>query len=83
MTFRPQSPPPGPSFQDLTPRERQILNHLSKGLLYKEIADQIGESYHTVNNHVRKIYEKLHVNTRTEATVLYLDFEARPENRPH
>lgn len=51
----------------LSKRESQILNLLSKGLLYKEIADQLGISVSTVRQHIHKIYEKLHVQNRTEA----------------
>ncbi len=48
----------------LSPREKQILELMVKGLIKKEIADQLGLSYHTVDNHLRNIYTKLHVNTR-------------------
>jgi len=51
----------------LTPREQQVLDHLAKGFLYKEIADAMSISFDTVHSHIRKIYEKLHVRTRTEA----------------
>lgn len=55
----------------LSAREGEILALLAKGLLYKEIADQLGISYATVNNHVRHIYEKLHVNSRGQAVAKY------------
>ena len=48
----------------LSPRENEILELMVKGLVKKEIADALGVSYHTVNNHLRSIYEKLHVHTR-------------------
>lgn len=51
----------------LSGREHEILVLLSKGLLYKEIADQLSISTHTVRQHIHKIYEKLHVQNRTEA----------------
>ena len=51
----------------LSKRENEILQLLSKGLLYKEIADQLGISVSTVRQHIHKIYEKLHVQNRTEA----------------
>jgi len=51
----------------LTPREQQVLDHLAKGFLYKEIAEAMGISFDTVHSHIRRIYEKLHVRTRTEA----------------
>ena len=52
---------------ELSKRENQILQLLSRGLLYKEIADQLGISVSTVRQHIHKIYEKLHVQNRTEA----------------
>lgn len=52
---------------DLTPREMEILGHLVKGASYKMIADACGISWHTVNSHFKKIYEKLHVHSATEA----------------
>jgi DNA-binding NarL/FixJ family response regulator len=51
----------------LSKRETEILQLLSKGLLYKEIADQLSISVSTVRQHIHKIYEKLHVQNRTEA----------------
>lgn len=54
-------------FQDLSRREQEILSLLSKGFRYKEIADQLFLSIDTVRTHVRNIYEKLHVNSRSEA----------------
>ena len=51
----------------LTPREQEILQHLSKGLLYKEIGDILGITTGTVKQHIHKIYEKLHVSNKTEA----------------
>lgn len=54
----------------LTDREVSILGELIKGTSYKMIADALGISVHTVNNHIRKIYEKMHVNSRGEAVAL-------------
>lgn len=51
----------------LSPREREVLELVAKGLLYKEIADQLGISFHTVRQHIGRIYEKLHVQNKTEA----------------
>lgn len=56
-----------PSLEALSKRENEILQFLAKGLLYKEIADQIQISTSTVRQHIHKIYEKLHVQNRTEA----------------
>ena len=51
----------------LSPRENEILRHLARGLLYKEIADKLTISTSTVRQHIHHIYEKLHVQNRTEA----------------
>lgn len=51
----------------LSNRENEILQLLAKGLLYKEIADTLTISTGTVRQHIHKIYEKLHVQNRTEA----------------
>jgi len=51
----------------LSHRENEILQLLAKGLLYKEIAEQISISVSTVRQHIHHIYEKLHVQNRTEA----------------
>jgi DNA-binding NarL/FixJ family response regulator len=51
----------------LSHRENEILQLLAKGLLYKEIADQLAISVSTVRQHIHHIYEKLHVQNRTEA----------------
>jgi DNA-binding NarL/FixJ family response regulator len=56
----------------LTPREKQILNCLSKGYVDKEIADELGISAWTVHGHVKNIFEKLNVHSRTAAVVKYL-----------
>lgn len=53
--------------QKLTEREKEILYLLSDGLRYKEIADKLFLSTETVRTHIRNIYEKLQVNSRTEA----------------
>ena len=52
---------------NLTQRERDVLGLLVKGLSYKMIADQLGISFHTVDSHIRKIYDKLHVSGMAEA----------------
>lgn len=56
----------------LTPREHEILSLLAKGDLAKEIADSLGISIWTVHGHVKSIFEKLNVHTRTEAVVKFL-----------
>ena len=58
--------------KSLTPREQEVLSLLAKGFLYKEISGNLGISINTLRNHLRTIYEKLHVHSRTEATVKFL-----------
>jgi DNA-binding NarL/FixJ family response regulator len=60
---------PDLSETNLTPREQEIIRLLAKGFLYKEIADQLSLSVETVRTHLHRIYEKLHVRTRTEAVM--------------
>lgn len=52
-------------------RELELLTLLAKGLLYKEIADQLGIAVGTVKQHIHRIYDRLHVTNRTEAINLY------------
>ena len=52
---------------NLTDRELEILSMLGKGMSYKMIADAVCITFHTVNSHLKKIYEKLHVHSATEA----------------
>ncbi len=67
-----QTPEATSELEKLTPGEKNVLDQLSKGYLYKEIADNLGISMDTVRNYIRKIYEKLHVHSRTEAVLKYL-----------
>lgn len=51
----------------LSSREREVLELLSKGLLYKEIAERLGVTHETVKKHLKNIYQKLHVQNKIEA----------------
>jgi DNA-binding NarL/FixJ family response regulator len=62
-----------PLIEQLSTREQQVLELLSKGCAYKQIADEMDLSMGTIRTYIRRIYEKLHVNCRTEAVVKYLD----------
>jgi DNA-binding NarL/FixJ family response regulator len=62
-----QKAKPNTSSDLLSKRENEVLHLLSQGLLYKEISDKLGISTATVRQHIHKIYEKLHVQNRTEA----------------
>jgi DNA-binding NarL/FixJ family response regulator len=61
-----------PQEQYLSKREEEILGLLVKGYRYKEIADALTISFETVRSHLKNIYDKLHVHSRTEAVVKYL-----------
>jgi DNA-binding NarL/FixJ family response regulator len=64
---------PSPQTGDaLSAREQEVLDFLSQGFLYKEIAEKMGISYETVHTYIRRIYEKLQVRTRTEAVAKFL-----------
>jgi len=63
---------PQSDVEKLTKREHEILALLAKGYFYKEIADQLGITLSTVRAHLHAVYEKLHVQSRTEAVVKFL-----------
>jgi DNA-binding NarL/FixJ family response regulator len=63
---------PASDVGQLTKREQEILALLARGYLYKEIADQLGITLSTVRAHLHAIYEKLHVQSRTQAVVKFL-----------
>jgi DNA-binding NarL/FixJ family response regulator len=68
-----QRPAPAAREADqLSPREAEVLDLLAKGYLYKEIAERTGLTYATVHTHIRHIYEKLQVRSRTEAVAKHL-----------
>ena len=61
------SPSSGENIYNLSKREQQVLQMMVKGMINKEIAEMLSISYFTVENHQRKIYDKLKVHTRTAA----------------
>jgi DNA-binding NarL/FixJ family response regulator len=62
-----EEPPIQATNYQLTAREKEVLAHLVDGLSYKMIADHLEIGYETVRSHIKKIYEKLHVQSMTEA----------------
>lgn len=58
--------------ENLSPRETEILQLLAEGYLYKEIAEKCSIGIETVRTYIRRIYDKLHVRTRTEAVIKHL-----------
>ena len=67
-----QAPAASAGATSLSPREAEVLDLLAKGYLYKEIAETMQVTYATVHTHIRHIYEKLHVRSRTEAVAKHL-----------
>jgi DNA-binding NarL/FixJ family response regulator len=69
-----RKPPKGKDaeLETLTAREEEVLALLAKGYITKEIADQLGISFDTVRFHLKHIYQKLHVRSRSEALIKYL-----------
>jgi len=68
QSFHKRGPSPSPA-ENLTPREEEVLRLVAKGLINKEIADQLGIALETVRQHLKNCYAKLHVRTRTEAAM--------------
>lgn len=66
------TPRPVPSTAKLSPVEQAVLQRLARGLLYKEVADELNISISTVRTHVWHIYRKLQVHNRTEAVLKVL-----------
>lgn len=64
---------PSPAEAELTAREKEVLHLLLDGLLYKEIAETMGVSSHTVNFHIQKIYQKLHCRSRAQVVARFLN----------
>jgi DNA-binding NarL/FixJ family response regulator len=62
----------GTPLESLSKREEEILDFLAKGYQTKEIAAQLSVSVNTIRSHLQRIYEKLHVRSRTEAVIKYL-----------
>ena len=61
----------GDEIEQLTNREQEILRLLTKGYLYKEIADHLGVTLSTIQTHIAAVYTKLHVHSRTEAAMKF------------
>jgi DNA-binding NarL/FixJ family response regulator len=66
-----QKPPTGQMAEDLSPREMEVLDCLTRGFVYKEIAEHLEVSYATVRTHIEHIYEKLHVRSRSQAVAKF------------
>ena len=69
---QPGAPKPADEVALLSPRENEVLACLARGLAYKNIAGELGLGEETIRTHIRGIYRKLQVNSRTEAVLKYL-----------
>jgi DNA-binding NarL/FixJ family response regulator len=72
QSLQTRRPPGVDETAELSPREREVLDGLAEGQAYKQIAEKLNVSIHTVRNYIRRIYEKLHVRTSAEAVAKYL-----------
>ncbi|MBI3853643.1 MAG: response regulator transcription factor [Verrucomicrobia bacterium] len=77
-----RDPAPAAASEVLSTREQEVLDMLMRGYLFKEVADRLNISVHTVNTYVRRIYEKLHVRSRAQAVAKYAHF-VEGGARPH
>jgi DNA-binding NarL/FixJ family response regulator len=68
------------NYQKLTEREQEVLDQLARGSTYSEIAEALKISYDTVRAHIRNIYEKLHVQSGTQAVSMHLQFVDKNKN---
>ena len=71
QSFQQRPAPSADGDAELSPREREVLELLARGYLYKEIAESLEISLPTVNTYIRRIYEKLHVRSRAQAVAKY------------
>jgi DNA-binding NarL/FixJ family response regulator len=80
-SFRQTTSPLTEDLPELTPREEQVLDHLSRGFSNKEISNHLDLSIDTIRFHLKRIYEKLHVRSRTEAVAKYVGVHAQSDKR--
>ncbi|HUC84413.1 MAG TPA: response regulator transcription factor [Candidatus Acidoferrales bacterium] len=71
-SFQKNADPKQPGHEQLSPREQAVLDGLAKGWTYKQLASELDISIDTIRTYIRRIYEKLHVQSRTEAVAKYL-----------
>ena len=73
---------PSKDYEKLSLREQQVIDSLAQGHTYQEIAAALKISYATVHTHIRHIYEKLHVQSRTQAVTIHLKYVGSSRNHP-
>lgn len=74
-----QANAPANEAEELSGREREVLELLAKGYLIKEIADQMGLGFDTVRTYIRRVYEKMHVHSRSQAVAKYFQRSPPPK----
>ena len=74
-SFQTPATPQKKEIPSLTPRESQVLERLAQGMVPKELAYDLGISYETVREYIKAVYSKLHVRSRTEAVIKYLEHQ--------
>lgn len=75
---KPRPPAQQKTAESLSPREVEVLSLVAKGYLYKEISDVMRISLPTVNTYIRRIYEKLHVHSRSQAVARFTHWPGQP-----
>ena len=75
QSFQEPAKPEKKEIPGLTPRESQILELLAKGKVPKEVGYELNISYETVRDYLKSVYQKLHVRSRTEAVIKYLEHQ--------
>lgn len=78
--FRPTPAGPEVERQNLSAREQEVLELVARGYLLKEICDALKLSQHTVDTYLRRIYEKLHVHSRSQAAAVYAEMKPQLAN---
>lgn len=76
-SFKEPAAPQKKEIPGLTPRESQILERLAQGMVPKEVSHDLGISYETVRDYLKAVYAKLHVRSRTEAVIKYLEHQGQ------
>jgi len=81
-TFQRTTANPPQEHVELSRREREILELVSRGYGNKEIGEQLSVGLETVRHHLKRVYEKFHVHSRSEAVVKFLGMDKRPVTKP-
>jgi DNA-binding NarL/FixJ family response regulator len=81
-TFQRASATPPKPETEMSRRETEILELVSRGYGNKEIAEQLAVSIETVRHHLKRVYDKFHVHSRSEAVVKFMGMEGRAGGRP-